>query len=145
MNLHIRTSARTRARVRVCVCMYCPRQITWSLLARGWRGKLVSGEAQRTQLQPFSLRFKKVIWLLARICRVVSAMERIGVLKISNKIIYSKENDTVRRVIKRCDEDRQCTRTPNRVDVFGTCITLPGEADVSQAAAGPCRLHCVQC
>jgi hypothetical protein len=36
---------------------------------------------------------------------------------------------------------RQCTFTPNRVDVFGTGITLPGHADVSQAAAGPCRLQ----
>jgi hypothetical protein len=34
-----------------------------------------------------------------------------------------------------------CTRTPNRVNVFGTGMTLPGHADVSQAAAGPCRLQ----
>jgi hypothetical protein len=33
---------------------YCPHQITWSLLAGVWRGKLVRGEAQQTQLQPFS-------------------------------------------------------------------------------------------
>ena len=33
------------------------------------------------------------------------------------------------------------TRTPNRVDVFGTCITLPGHAEESQAAADPCRLQ----
>jgi hypothetical protein len=61
--------------------------------------------------------------------------------KISNKIIHNKERDSMSRVIERCDEDRQCTRTPNRVDVYGTCIILPGRADVSQAAAGPCRLQ----
>jgi hypothetical protein len=33
---------------------------------------------------------------------------------------------------------RQCTPTPNRIDVSGT---LPGRADVSEAAAGPCRLQ----
>ena len=59
----------------------------------------------------------------------------------SNKVIHSKERDSISRVIKRCDEDRQCIRTPNRVDVFGTGITLPGRDVVSQAAAGPCRLQ----
>jgi hypothetical protein len=58
---------------------------------------------------------------------------------MSNKVIHSKERDVISRVIERCDEDRQCT--PNRVDVFGTGITLPGRAGVSQAAAGPCRLQ----
>jgi hypothetical protein len=68
-------------------------------------------------------------------------MGRIVVSKISNRVIHSKERDIISRVIERCDEDRQCTRTPNRVDVFGTDVTLPGHADVSQAAAGSCRLQ----
>jgi hypothetical protein len=65
-------------------------------------------------------------------------MGRIEVLNIYHKVIYSKERGIMSRVIERCDGDRQCTRTPNRVDVFGTGITLPGHADVSQAAARPC-------
>ena len=44
-------------------------------------------------------------------------------------------------VIECCDEDRQCTCTPKRIDVFGTGITLSGCDDVSQAAARPCRLQ----
>jgi hypothetical protein len=44
-------------------------------------------------------------------------------------------------VIARCDEGRQRTPTRNRTDVCGTGITLPGRADVSQAAAGSCRLQ----
>jgi hypothetical protein len=68
-------------------------------------------------------------------------MERIGVSKISNKVIHSTERDIISTVIERCDEDRQCTRNPKRVDVFGTGIILPGRADVSQAAAGQCRLQ----
>jgi hypothetical protein len=68
-------------------------------------------------------------------------MERIGVSKISNKVIHSKDRDIISKVIERCDEDKKSTRTPNRVDVFGTRITLPGYADVSQAEAGPCRLQ----
>jgi hypothetical protein len=68
-------------------------------------------------------------------------MERIGVSKMSNKVIRSRDRDIFSRLIVRCDEDRQCTPTPNRVYVFGTGITLPGRADVSQAAAGPCRLQ----
>jgi hypothetical protein len=62
-------------------------------------------------------------------------MERIGVSKIPNKVIYSKERDVTSRVIERCHEDRQCTPTPNKVDVSGTGTTYPGHADVSQAAA----------
>ena len=60
---------------------------------------------------------------------------------ISNKVIHSKERDIISRLIELCNEDIECTRTPNRVDVSGTGITLPGHADVSQAAAGPCRLQ----
>jgi hypothetical protein len=51
-------------------------------------------------------------------------MERIEVSKISNKVTHSKEKGIISRVIERCNEDRQCTRTPNRVDVFGTGITF---------------------
>jgi hypothetical protein len=36
---------------------------------------------------------------------------------------------------------RQCTRTPNRADVIGTGITLPGCADMSQAGARLLRLQ----
>jgi len=35
--------------------------------------------------------------------------------------------------------DRQCTPTPNKVDVFGTGKTLPGRGDLNQAVTGPCR------
>jgi hypothetical protein len=68
-------------------------------------------------------------------------MERVGVSKISNKVIYSKDRDFISWVIECCDEDRQRTPTPNTVDVSGTGITLPDHADVSQAAAGLCRLQ----
>jgi hypothetical protein len=67
-------------------------------------------------------------------------MDQIAVSKISNRVIHNKERD-ISCVIERCLEDRQCTPTPNRVDVFGTGTTLPGRADVSQAAAGPRRLQ----
>jgi hypothetical protein len=63
------------------------------------------------------------------------------VSKISNKEIHRKERDIISRVIEGCLEDRQCAPTPNRIDVSGTAITLPGHADVSQAAAGPSRLQ----
>jgi hypothetical protein len=59
-------------------------------------------------------------------------------LKFSNKVIHNKERGIISRIIERCDKDRQCTRTPNRVDVFGTGITFPDHADVRQAEAGPC-------
>jgi hypothetical protein len=39
------------------------------------------------------------------------------------------------------DKDRQCTPTPNRIDVSGTGMTLPDRVDVSEAAAGPCQLQ----
>jgi hypothetical protein len=35
---------------------------------RGWGGKLVRAEAQNTQLQPFSVRFKNIIVTLAGLC-----------------------------------------------------------------------------
>jgi hypothetical protein len=60
---------------------------------------------------------------------------------ISNKVICSKGRDITRRVIERFAEDRQCTPTPNRTDASRTGITLPGRADVSETAAGPCRLQ----
>ena len=44
-----------------CGYWHCPRQLTWSLRARGWRGKMVRGEAQRAHLQPFPVRFKNII------------------------------------------------------------------------------------
>ena len=50
--------------------MYCPLSITWSLTAQGWRDKLVRGEAQRMQLQPFSVRFKYFFVKLAGLCRL---------------------------------------------------------------------------
>jgi hypothetical protein len=68
-------------------------------------------------------------------------MERIGLSNISNKVIHSKERGIISTVIERCDDDRQCACTPNRVDVFGSGITSPGRADMSHAAAGPCRLQ----
>jgi hypothetical protein len=104
---------------------YC-HQITWSLLAWGWRGKLARGETQCRQLQPFSLHFKNIVSF-----KQWSEL----VPKISNKVIHSKQRDIISTVIKCCDEDRQCTHTPNRVYVFGTGITLPDRADYS----------CVQC
>jgi hypothetical protein len=58
-------------------------------------------------------------------------------------IIHSKGKGIISRVVEHCDDDRQCTRTTNRVDVFGTGITLSSHAHMSQAAAGLCRLqHC---
>jgi hypothetical protein len=63
------------------------------------------------------------------------------VSKISNKVIHSNVRDIISSVIERCGEDRPRTPTPNRVDVFGRGITLPGRADVSQTTAGPCRLQ----
>jgi hypothetical protein len=67
-------------------------------------------------------------------------MEQIGVSKIPNKR-FTVKRDIVSRVIEHCDEDIQHTTTPNRVDVSGTGITLPGCADVSQAVARPCRIQ----
>jgi hypothetical protein len=116
---------------------YCPHQKTWSLLARGWRGKLVRGEVQRTQLQPLSLRVKNIVCYLAGMQFRLSN-EANSSVKNFNKVIHSKHRDIISRLIDLCDEDRQCTRTTNKVDVFGTGITRD---DVSQAAAGPCRLQ----
>jgi hypothetical protein len=45
------------------------------------------------------------------------------------------KRDIISRVIKHCDEDRQCTPTPNRTDVSGTGITFPDRANLSEAAA----------
>jgi hypothetical protein len=36
---------------------------------------------------------------------------------------------------------RRCTCTPNRADVFGTGVTLPGCAEESKAVAGLCQLQ----
>jgi hypothetical protein len=58
---------------------------------------------------------------------------------ISNTLIAKR--DIISRAIEHCDEERQYTPTPNRVDVSGTGMILPGCADVSEAAAGPCRLQ----
>lgn len=61
--------------------------------------------------------------------------------KISKKVIHSKDRYFSGRVIERCDRDRQCTPIPNRVNVFGTGMTLLGLADVRQAVARPCSLQ----
>jgi hypothetical protein len=63
------------------------------------------------------------------------------VSKTANKVIHSKDRDIISTVIVRCDEDKQRIRTPNNINALGTGITLSGHADVSQAAAGPCRLQ----
>ena len=44
---------------------YQQRKIIWNLLTRRWRDSLVSGEAQCTQLQLFSLRLKNTVIQLA--------------------------------------------------------------------------------
>jgi hypothetical protein len=63
------------------------------------------------------------------------------VSKFSNKRTHRKDRDIISRVIEHCDEDRQRNLIPNMVSIFGTGNILPGRADVSQAAAGPCRLQ----
>jgi hypothetical protein len=51
---------------------------------------------------------------------------------------FIPKRDIISTVIERCYEDKH-TSTPNRIEVSGTDITLPNRADVSDAAAGPCR------
>jgi hypothetical protein len=62
------------------------------------------------------------------------------VSNISNKVIHSK-GDIITEVMEHCDEDRQCTPTPNRLHVSGTGITLSGYADMGKAMAKPCQLQ----
>jgi hypothetical protein len=59
--------------VRVCMCMYVLSSshnlIPVSAGVNRQAGS--GGEAQRTQLQPFPLRFKNIIWYLEALCSAV--------------------------------------------------------------------------
>ena len=55
-----------------------------------------------------------------------------------NKLLKNTQNVTLTEVIY---GERQCTHVVNRVDVFGTGVTLSGRSDVNQAVAGPFPLQ----
>jgi hypothetical protein len=97
------------------------------------------GEAHRRQLQPFSRPFKNI----HNLKHSSVSFEHWSELECQTLLPkeFIAKRDIISRIIELGDEDRQCTSTPNRLDVSGRGITLPGRADVSEAAAGPCRLR----
>jgi hypothetical protein len=123
----------------VCIS-FCPHQITWSLVVWGWRGKLVGGKHSACSSNCF-LSVSKTLSDNSKHCAMLfKHWSKLECQTFLTKWFIAKR-DIISRVIECCDEDRQCTPTPNRIDVSGTGITLPGCANVSEAAAGLCWLQ----
>ena len=91
----------------------------------------LKGETQYTQLKTFSLRYKNIVSQPAGLC---SFFEGIRFLtkgnsnKIQNLTLNRSNSIAIDNVLLLL----------NKVNVFGTGVTLPGRADPNQTATGPC-------
>ena len=101
--------------------------LNWSLFARALRSELVRGEAERTQLRPFSPYFRNN----ERVTRRTLEIFLNNGVKCSAPRLIDCPNDLI---MGPSITFPQCT--PNRVYVFREGLTMPDHSDVSQSVAG---------